>query len=727
MSIKSFKTFSEDKSKEVVFTFGRFNPPTIGHEKLIKKVISQSSSNNFRIYVSQSSDPKKNPLEYREKVQLMRKMFPKYGRNIIFNKKVVNVFDILVDLYNQGFQKVTMVVGSDRVPEFRKLMSAYNGKKARHGFYEFDTINTVSAGERDPDADDVSGMSASKMRAAAAAGDLDSFSKGLPKGFGDKVGVFNLLRKRMGLKEMTNFRKHIDLGPQSILREKYIRGEIFNEGDTVCCIRTGTKFIIWERKSTFVIDGNGNKYWVRDLIEIRDTKQDKDVKDKKGTQPAKYYKGLSKSTKDKRDAHFKKGAAKDDDDPSAYKPAPGDADAKTKPSKHTKKFKQMYGETSSKPSKVINKGSFAPREYDFNVFPNRQEAEKKLKKAGFTGMADLVINKNKLKVKPGASQFRKAGIKATDYKAQHKYIMNIIENDMEFGTNKLAKNYRKDTPGQVSEEFEQLDEKLITFAKKAYPKSGNLLILAGGAGSGKGFILNNLVGLEGKVFNVDDLKSLAIKTPKIISRVKKEFNVDLSKLKLTKGEDVAKLHDIIGTEMNLSNKQQVRFFANALFQRDDLKPNVIFDVTLKDLRKLQNITRMAEAVGYKKENVHIVWVINDIEIAKVQNLDPKRARVVPVEILVNTHRGASQTMLDIMKMGTSLKKYMDGDIVFAFNKIGVDSDLKTSDKGGSYIKKSDYFYVKRSGKPPIKFSEMGDNILKKIRSYVPNANTWSLD
>ena len=643
MSIKSFKTFSEDKSKEVVFTFGRFNPPTIGHEKLIKKVISQSSSNNFRIYVSQSSDPKKNPLQYREKVQLMRKMFPKYGRNIIFNKKVVNVFDILVDLYNQGFQKVTMVVGSDRVPEFRKLMSKYNGVKARHGFYEFDTINTVSAGERDPDADDVSGMSASKMRAAASAGDLDSFSKGLPKGFGDKVGVFNLLRKRMGLKEMTNFRKHIDLGPQSILREKYIRGEIFNEGDTVCCVRTGTKFVIWERKSAFVIDGDGNKYWVRDLIEIRDTKQDKDVKDKKGTQPAKYYakdakgKKMSKSTKSRRDAHFKKGAKMDDDNPAAYKPAPGDKGAKTKPSKHTKKFKQMYG-----------------------------------------------------------------------------------ENDMEFGTNTLTKKYKKDTPGQVSEEFDQLDEKLITFAKKAYPKSGNLLILAGGAGSGKGFILNNLVGLEGKVFNVDDLKSLAIKTPKIISRVKKEFNVDLSKLKLTKGEDVAKLHDIIGTEMNLANKQQIRFFANALFQRDDLKPNVIFDVTLKDLRKLQNITRMAEAVGYKKENVHIVWVINDIEIAKVQNLDPKRGRV-------NTHRGASQTMLDIMKMGKALKKYMDGDIVFAFNKIGVDSDLKTSDKGGSYIKKSDYFYVKRSGKPPIKFSEIGDNILKKIRSYVPNANTWSLD
>ena len=179
--------------------------------------------------------------------------------------------------------------------------------------------------------------------------------------------------------------------------------------------------------------------------------------------------------------------------------------------------------------------------------------------------------------------------------------------------------------------------------------------------------------------------------------------------------------------MNLANKQQIRFFANALFQRADLKPNVIFDVTLKDLRKLQNITRMAEAVGYEKKNVHIVWVINDIEIAKVQNLDPKRGRVVPVEILVNTHRGASQTMLDIMKMGTALKKYMDGDIVFAFNKINVDSDLQKSKAGGSFIKKADYFYVKRSGKPATKFSDIGDNILKKIQSYVPNANTWSLD
>lgn len=647
MKINSFKQFNEDKTKEVVFTFGRFNPPTVGHEKLIKKVVSQSSGNNFRIYVSQSDDPSRNPLKYKEKVQLMRKMFPKYGRNIIFNKKVINVFNILVDLYDQGFRSVTMVVGSDRVPEFKRLMSQYNGKKARHGFYDFDSINTVSAGDRDPDADDVSGMSASKMRAAAKGGDLDSFSKGLPKGFGDKVGVFNLLRKRMGLKEMVNFRKHIDLGVHSVLREKYISGEIFKKGDSVVCVRTGSKFDVNERKSSYVTDSSGSKYWVKDLIEV---KQDSEIKKRKGSQPAKYYAKdadgdeMSKSTKQKRAAHFAKGAKKDDDDKSAYKPAPGDKGADTKPSKHTKKFKQMFGE----------------------------------KKPYETG---------------------------TD-----------------------PKDYKKMTPGETTcESTEPLDEKLITFAKKAYPKSGNVLILAGGAGSGKGYVLNNLIGMEGKVFNVDDLKSLSLRAPKLKKKIKDEFGIDMSKLSLLKGKDVATLHDIVSSELNLPNKKMAAFFADVIFKDPKDKPNVIFDVTLKDLFKLKSVTSMVQNAGYEKKNTHIVWVVNDIEVAKVQNKDPKRGRVVPVEILVNTHRGASQTMLDIVKMGKGLKSYMDGDIVFAFNKINVDSAIEVSKRGGSYIKDADYFYVKRAGKQPESFNNIGDKVLNKIQGYVPNANTWTLE
>lgn len=129
-------------------------------------------------------------------------------------------------------------------------------------------------------------------------------------------------------------------------------------------------------------------------------------------------------------------------------------------------------------------------------------------------------------------------------------------------------------------------------------------------------------------------------------------------------------------------------------------------------------------VGYDKKNIHIVWVVNDIEVAKAQNLT--RSRTVPAEILVNTHRGASQTMGDILNMGKTLKRYMDGDIVFAFNKVGVDSALKVSGGGGSFLEDAKYFYVKRQGKPPTPVANLEKDIKAKISSYVPKAVTWDL-
>jgi hypothetical protein len=116
-----------------------------------------------------------------------------------------------------------------------------------------------------------------------------------------------------------------------------------------------------------------------------------------------------------------------------------------------------------------------------------------------------------------------------------------------------------------------------------------------------------------------------------------------------------------------------------------------------------------------------VWIINDIEIAKQQNT--QRDRQVPVEILVNTHRGASHTMHDIVNMGNDLKKYMDGDIVFAFNKVKVDSDVAKSDKGGMYIKDAKYFYVKRAGKP-VDETKLTADLRAKISSYVPPSVSW---
>jgi len=380
MSVKSFSDFLTESTKEVTFVFGRFNPPTIGHQKLFDQLKKISRGGAYRIYASRSVDKNKNPLQFKDKIKFIRKMFPKHARSVMADKDVRTVLDIAVKLYDQGFTKVTMVAGSDRVKEFDILLNKYNGAKSRHGFYEFQgAINVVSAGERDPDSEGVSGMSASKMRMAAQQNDLEGFSKGLPSGYHPN-DLFNAVRKGMGLKEKNSFRKHIQLAPVSETREDYVDGNLYITGDKVrmkesneigSIIHCGANYVIIEsnnQRKRYWLDAVekvnedygageiGTKKLLKNYLKMtpfseKDTSskkpQDPDIKDRKGSQPAGYYKGLkSKSTKDKRAAHFKKHAKMDDDNPKAYKKAPGDATAKTKPSKHTKKFKQMYGEMS---------------------------------------------------------------------------------------------------------------------------------------------------------------------------------------------------------------------------------------------------------------------------------------------------------------------------------------------------------------------------------------------
>jgi hypothetical protein len=261
MQLQTFREFTEASDKSVVFTFGRLNPMTSDHGKLLDKVASRAKRSDYKIYLSQSQDPKKNPLEYNEKVKWARKMFPKHARNIIEDKDVKNVFDILVKLYNAGYNKVTMVVGSDRVPEFEKLLSQYNGTKARHGFYEFDSIDIVSTGEHDPDAEGVEGLSSSKMRAAVTDDDFDSFKKCLPKGFKDGAELFNLTKQRMGIKESVQIEIET-----STLRERYIAGEIFNVGDSVKC--ENVEFKIAKRGPNYVESEFGKKYFINNLTEL---------------------------------------------------------------------------------------------------------------------------------------------------------------------------------------------------------------------------------------------------------------------------------------------------------------------------------------------------------------------------------------------------------------------------------------------------------------------------
>jgi hypothetical protein len=460
--MKKFSEIMEARGKVAVFTFGRFNPPTTGHEKLIMKVASVAKSNraDYFVYPSHSQNELKDPLPQSLKIAYMRKMFPKHARNIMAAKERTAI-DIAVSLHNQGYTSIIMVVGSDRVPEFKKLLDKYNGVQARHGMYDFESIQVVSAGERDPDAEGVTGMSASKMRAAASANDFDSFKLGLPKGFKDAEKLFNDVRKYMGIRE--SFVAHEEvLTEEDVFRDLYIRGEILNIGERVTddysgvtgkVIRRGTNYVTFAEE-----DGTTHKKWLYELQEmttgqlikhvmaksvkkkgydkavevlktvidrkkketggklkhgigwyaaavgktingidtrelakafvdkypelaedcwdgfkqvgmkkkngkdvpncVPEGKEDPDIKDRKGTQPKKYYAKdaegdeMSKSTKQARARHFEKGAKKDDDDDSAYKPAPGDKSAKTKPSQYTnkmkKKFPDLYNEDADK-------------------------------------------------------------------------------------------------------------------------------------------------------------------------------------------------------------------------------------------------------------------------------------------------------------------------------------------------------------------------------------------
>lgn len=351
--INSFKSYLVEEEKTVYFTFGRMNPPTIGHEKLLNKLATKAGRNPYRIFLSPSQDEEKNPLDYKTKVKFARKAFPKYARSIMMSPKARNVMEVATAIYNEGFKNVIMIVGSDRVKEFEARLNAVNGKKGRHGFFNFQKISIVSAGERDPESESITGMSASKMRKAASDNDFTKFSQGLPKTIrnADAKSLFNAVRKGMGLKETKEYKNHLKLNPVSERREDFVEG-MFQPGDQVVIKESDVVATVIRRGANYlIVEANGvqMRKWL-DAVEVleregnQSSRQDPDIKDRKGTQPAPYFKGLKKSTKKARDAHFKKYGKKADNDPSAYKPAPGDKKAKTKPSKYTKQFKQMFGD-----------------------------------------------------------------------------------------------------------------------------------------------------------------------------------------------------------------------------------------------------------------------------------------------------------------------------------------------------------------------------------------------
>ena len=186
-------TTGTNQHRSVAITFGRFNPPTIGHQKLLNQVKKVSS--NYRIYTSHTQDKKKNPLSSASKVSYMKKMFPVHASKIMYNTSLKTIIHVLKDL-EKNYEEVALIVGSDRVREMRTLIEKYNNKE-----YSFKSLKVVSAGQRDPDAEGVGGMSASKMRTAAQKEDFKSFRQGISKNLDDKEtrNLMNEVRRGMGL------------------------------------------------------------------------------------------------------------------------------------------------------------------------------------------------------------------------------------------------------------------------------------------------------------------------------------------------------------------------------------------------------------------------------------------------------------------------------------------------------------------------------------------------
>ena len=397
--------FREATGTTVVISFGRFNPITIGHEKLVNKVISEAIRRKATpmVFMTHTQDSKKNPLSYEDKINYGRKAF---GRAIIKTKSRT-IIEVAKELSGK-FDNFVFVVGEDRVKDFKELMNMYNGKE-----FQFNTIEVISAGARDPDSEGLEGMSASKMRKIAQEGNFEEFQKGLPKKLKSSAQeIYNDVRSGMKLDEenleeraqlnisqrrrrgliMKRYKNKIaaarkrarrrKASPEKlklrsqkraleVIRQRLSKNKSYKE-------MSPTEKIALDKRLARVPQTVLNRIATRELPKVKRAeterlskvlspkkedlntvfenyileKEDPDIGNRKGSQPKDYYKGVAKSVKDDRARHFEKYSKMDDDNPAAYKKAPGDEGAKTKTSKHTKSFKQIFGEASCADTKV---------------------------------------------------------------------------------------------------------------------------------------------------------------------------------------------------------------------------------------------------------------------------------------------------------------------------------------------------------------------------------------
>jgi len=257
----------------LTIAFGRFNPPHLGHLQLMDTAAAsaEQEGSDYMIVPSRSQDKKKNPLDADTKVALMRSMFPQHSERIMNDANTRTIFDVLKKAHNDGYTNVRIVGGADRVNEFNKLANNYNGN-----LYAFDNIDVVSAGDRDPDSDGVEGLSASRMRLAAAEGDFKTFRLGMPPEMRpkDARAVFDTVRAAMGIQDQVA--EVWEIAPkfdQKTLRENYVRETIFNIGQLVENLNTGLIGRIIRRGTNYLIcvteDHIMFKSWIKDVMEAK--------------------------------------------------------------------------------------------------------------------------------------------------------------------------------------------------------------------------------------------------------------------------------------------------------------------------------------------------------------------------------------------------------------------------------------------------------------------------
>ena len=254
----------------LTIAFGRFNPPHAGHQQLMDTAAAaaEAEESDYMIVPSRSNDPKKNPLDADTKVAVMRGMFPQHSSRIQNDQNTRTIFDVLKKAHNDGYTNVRIVGGADRVKEFDKLANNYNGS-----LDQFDNVEVVSAGDRDPDADGVEGMSASRLRLAASENDFKTFMSAMPEGFPRREAkqLFDTTRMSMGINEEWGIWEMAPKFDQDTLRENYVSKAIFRIGELVENLNTGLVGRIVRRGANHLIcvteDKIMFKAWIRDVTE----------------------------------------------------------------------------------------------------------------------------------------------------------------------------------------------------------------------------------------------------------------------------------------------------------------------------------------------------------------------------------------------------------------------------------------------------------------------------